>query len=539
MGYNRKIEIVLWFLAACTPVYGQSDLSCFDQGDCLFSELAVVEEVDKKIGDKLPFIYNYVMMGGYFNMPSARMNEVGTIAFGGGIVNPYSVYGLNFQIFSHIELAANYRLYTGILDPTFGHQGFGEDADRIGNMKIAFTIPSDHIPFLPDMAIGAEDFFGSGRFRSKYVVFTKELLEQNWELTFGWGNGRIKGPFGGLAWTPFRKTNKKFLKDLSLVAEYDAIDYKKHKHEHPEGREVNFRLNGGLVYRIADIFQFSVSSVRGNAAAGFISCNYPLGSTTGFMTKVDEPLLYTSPTDIEPLGVRRPEPLFSKELAYALLEQGLDLYTMYLTYEDGKKVLWMKVINNRYWQATEVKRRLEHVLTYLLPSDITAVTAVIEANGIPTHQYRFYRTDLELYRTGKIGEYELDFLSPMQEPGYRPDPYDSLTLFRRKKSIWTVTFRPRVLTFFGSASGKFKYCLSAIAAPEGYLFDEIYYSCLLSYNIKSSCDNLGDCDALNRSQIINVRSDSVRYFQTNTVALEQAYLQKAGTFLKVGLHGLQ
>jgi Exopolysaccharide biosynthesis protein YbjH len=519
----RFLLIILIF-----PLILHSDENRLSESYSLFSELAIVEEVNRKINDRLPFIYNYVMLGGYFNMPSSRMNPAGTIAFGGGTISPYSNYGLNFQLFSHVELSANYRVYNGVIEPTFGHCGFGDDADRIGNAKITFNLPGDTYPFIPNIAVGAEDFFGSGRFNSKYIVFTKEFLDQNFEISMGWGHGRIKGLFGGLAWSPFRKTDIKFLKDISFAAEYDAINYKKHPKEHPEGRDVGSRINGGVVYQIQDLLQLSVSSLRGKKVAAFLSMHYPLGTTEGFLPKVDEPPVYTSPLDNEPLGVRRPEKEFARDLAFALLEQGLDLYTVYLSYDErGQKVIWMKIINNRYWRASEVKKRIEHVLAYLIPDNIFSVTVVIEADGLPTHQYRFTKEMLQWYLQREINADELDLLSPMKEATSPPDPYERLLLFQRKKSIWTMTFRPRLLTYFGSTTGKFKYAFGAVVSPEGYLWDEIYYNLSVSYNIKSSNADMGDCDVLNPSQIINVRTDTIRYFQSNTVQLEQAFLQKS------------
>ena len=48
--------------------------------------------------------------------------------------------------------------------------------------------------------------------------------------------------------------------------------------------------------------------------------------------------------------------------------------------------------------------------------------------------------------------------------------------------------------------------------------------------------DVGDMDIINPSQLINVRSDSVRYYQTNSVSLEEAYIQK-GEYFKKGWYG--
>lgn len=492
----------------------------------LFKDLALVEDIDKKQKDQLPFFYNFSMVGGYFNMPSARMPPVGMTGFGGARVSPYNVYGLSFQFFDRLELSANYRVYTGIPAGVFGHEGFGDDAERIGNVKLDINLPEDGAPWLPTFAIGVEDFIGTKRFNSEYIVMTKQWLRANLETTLGWGRQRLKGFFGGISWTPLRQLDLPFLEDISLLAEYDAFNYKKHPSEHPAGRKVNNRINYGLTWVGWNTLQLSVSSLRGREVAGGASLRYPFGTSKGFFKKTHDPLLYHSPIDTEPLGITRPKKEFAQELAYALGMQGLDLYRVAITKDN--KTLWIKIINNRYRKEKDMRERLQRVLAALTPSDIAIVEALIEVDGIPSESYRFRTEDLFRYRQGTVANYEMMTLAPMREAISRPS--NSELLFRRRKPIWLFTLRPRILTFFGSSTGKFKYNLSLIATPEGYLFDDIYYEAQVGYAISSSTQSLKDLDRLNPSQLPNVRSDTIRYYQTNTFALEMAYLQKTWNF---------
>lgn len=503
-------------------------INFFLNANSLFDDLEIVRRVDEEINDKLPFFYNESLVGGYLNMPSARMAETGTVAFGGGRVPPYNIYGLNFQPFERMELAGNYRVFKGIKEPNFGREGFGDDADRIGNIKLAALLPSDGYDLLPSFSIGADDFMGSKRFNAQYIVMTKQWLNYNFECTLGWGRKRLKGFFGGAAWTPFRKSCIPILKDISLIAEYDAYDYKKHQPEHPKGRKVSSRINGGIAFVGWDTLQITAHSVRGEKIAVSGSIRYPLGTTCGLLPKIDDPPDYLSPIVTEPIGLLRTDCDFVQELAYALSDQGLDLFSVYLFYNcEMKKEFWIKIVNNRYRLESDVRDRLQHVLSAVMPCDIAAVTVVIEADAFPCHSYRFCTEDLYRFRQCLIGTQELEILAPMIEAVPPPGEYDSTLLFHRRKSIWEFTLRPRLLTFFGSASGKFKYNLGLIASPEGYLFDQIYYKFQLSYAIKSSMVGLSSTDRLNPSQLPNVRTDTLKYFQTNTVSVEQAYLQKS------------
>lgn len=492
----------------------------------MMQDLEIAEEIDAERNDRLPFFYDFSMIGGYFTMPSARMPPMGTFGFGSARPPPYNIYGISFQPFDRIEASVNYRVYKGVTEPNFGKEGFGDDADRVGNIKLGILTPKDGFPNAPCISIGADDFIGTSRFNSQYGVITKEWRTIDLETTIGWSRGRMKGWFGGAAWSPFRKSQLILLKDLSLVAEYDNINYKKHPHEHPQGRDVSCRVNGGLIYvGCWDMLQVSLSTLRGKTIAGGASFRYPLGTTEGFLPKLKDPLPYTSPVDTEPLGVTRPENEFVQELAYAFKDQDLDLSSVYITHCPEGDRIWMMVINNHYREEQIVRERLQDVLAALVPSNIACITVVMEADAVPTQSYTFRTQDLRRYRVGLICPHELAILAPMRE-ATKP-PSKGTLIYKRKKPVWLFTFRPRVLTFFGSSTGKFKYSVGLLASPEGYLFDQFYYKVQVGYTIYSTMWKIKDVDRLNPSQLPNVRTDTIRYFQNNSISLEKAFIQKS------------
>lgn len=496
--------------------------------DPLFRDLELIKKIDRELKDELPFFYNHSMMGGYFSMPSARMGKMGTMAAGYAYVPPYQIYGVNFQPFDRIELSANYRIYDGIVESNFGHEGFGDDAERIGNVKLGILMPQDGYLRMPSIAIGLEDFLGTKRFNSQYIVMTKQFLRGNLECTLGYGKKRIKGFFGGAAWTPLRRSHIPILKDITFLAEYDAYDYKKHTHEHPSGRKVKSRINIGMKFIGWDVLQLSVSTIRGTNVAAMASLRYPLGSTDGIFPKVDDPSTYKSPINTEALGNLRTEQDLAQEIAFAFSDQGLDLYKAFFTYDEhANKELWLKIVNNRYREERIVRDRIQHVLAALTPSDVETIVVVIEADAVPCQTYRFRNQDLQRWRRAEISDFELEALSPMKDAAFEPHAYDTALIFQRCKPIWTFTIRPRLLTFFGSTKGKFKYNLSAVANQQGYLFDSVYYSLQGSYAIKSSFAGIGGKDRNNPSKLPNVRTDTLKYFQTNSFSMEQAFLQKS------------
>lgn len=499
-----------------------------DDCDCLFRDLALVDEIDCRLNARLPIFYNASFVVGYFNMPSARFPGYGDLALGASSVPPYYVFGANFAPFSRIELSANYRVFRGIEEANFGREGFGDDADRIGNVKFGLLVPEDGFSFLPSIAFGLDDFVGTKRFSSQYLVATKTWNDYNFELTLGYGRGRLKGVFGGAAWTPFRSSCLPILQNITLFAEYDANDYKKHQEEHFKGRSIKSRLNGGASYLLGDALQLSVSSVRGKEIGASASVRFPLGTTEGVFPKVDDPCNYISPVDVEPLGPIRPEREFVCDLACSFADQGLDLYDAYLGYdcESGKELI-LTVVNNRYREEKVVRARIQDLLASLTPCDIARVKVIIEADGVKSHSYCFRACDLAGYRECCVTSWELDTLAPMSEVGTEPTEYDAAHLFERRRNIWTFTARPRVISFFGSTTGKYKYSLGLLAAFQGVFPGGLTYRAQGSYSAYSSMHGLINRDRLNPSRLIHVRTDAVKYYEGGRVRLEELFFQRS------------
>lgn len=502
----------------------------------LFRDLSLVDEINQKSSDRLPYHYNYGLMGGYWNMPSARMTTPGMAAAGFSYLPPYRTYALTLQVLDRIEFTGSYKVYVGQPDPAMGSMGFGDFADRGASVKCAVIKCDDGFPrFIPEVSVGFEDFLGTKRFHAFYTAATYSVSDLDLEVTAGWGRGRIKGFFGALGWTPFRRLPLPLLSKLTLLAEWDAIDYQHWGAEHAQGRSVKSRINVGLSLSLFDVLQLNISTLRGKEIAASASVHYNLGESKGLFPKVKDPPLYSSPVDIEPLGVGREEKELAQELVGAFFKQGLNLYRIDLK-EGSRREIWLKVINVRYREEPVLKERIQKILAALVPSNIDATVVIVEVDGIPSHSYYFRTLDLRRWQGDQVGDVEMDVLAPMRTPLPFPTMYDATPLYQRRKKVGAVTVRPRVVTFFGSSTGKFKYSFGALVGIEGYLWDQAYYHVQTAYHIASSTSDVGDRDLLNPSQLLNVRSDSVCYFQRQTVALEEGYLQQ-GAYLGKGWYG--
>ncbi|MEI8365231.1 MAG: YjbH domain-containing protein [Parachlamydiaceae bacterium] len=498
-----------------------------DDQENLFRDLLIVDYWNKKINDRLPVTYNHLLQAGYFAMPSARMGPDGEIGIGLSYVAPYHNYNLRFQIFDRLEITGNYRVFSGVKDPVLSPLGFGDFSDKGANFKFSLFLPEDSAYQLPGLAFGFEDFIGTQAFHSKYVVLTQVFLEQNMEVSLGYGIERIKGFFGGINLMPFRQTKWTYLQQLSLTAEFDSTAYHRSSREpHPKGRVKKSPINWGMKYRLWDCLDCSISYMRGDKLAFSASSYYNFGETKGFLPKINNALPYKAPIITEPLGPRRSEDALVSDLVFAFQEQGFDIWELWISYNEcNRKVLRITTLNDTYRLESEVRCHLNHLLAALIPSDIGEVIVVIDSEGFSIQEYHYNMDFVRLYAAQKVGSHELAILTPLTEVT-SPDPYSGCRLFGCKRECLNFELSPRTHTLFGSSSGKFKYALGINAAFNGYLWNEVYYNLLIGYTFISNIGNANNFDRLNPSQLINVRSDITRYYAQTGLTLDEAYLQK-------------
>lgn len=520
----------------------QGFISGGDPESNLMRDLLIVNYWNQRLNEKFPVTYNHLLQGGYFSMPSARMGQEGEIGAGYGYVPPYIHYNARFQLVDFLEISGNYRIFKGVEDPLLTYLGFGDYSDKGANLKVSlFSAEASHYQ-LPGFAFGLEDFIGTRAFRAYYFVLTQVFLNQNLEISLGYGVNRIHKWFGGLIWMPFRRTSWEYLKGLSFVLEYDAIPYRDETIEkHPKGRKKHTAWQLGVKYRVWDCVDLSLAYIRGNKLAFTVSTFYNFGNTKGLIPKVNDVLPYRAPVNFQPLGELRPPDVMIQEFIYAFRCQGFDLSEAWLCDHGGRKILRLTIANLVYRDERQLRTRLNALLASLAPADIDGIIVVIDVIGMPVQELSYQTTFLRLYHDQEIGHYELDVLTPFREATY-PNIYTSKLLFKRDLEWWNLELLPKTNTIFGSSSGKFKCALGLSLNVNGFLFNNIFYSISLGYYFSSYFKHVHDIDRLNPSQIINVRTDIINYLKQRGVTVDEAFLEKVSnwgggwyTRLSVGL----
>lgn len=460
-------------------------------------------------------------------MPSARMGQEGEVGVGYVEAHPYRLWNLRCQLTDRLEVSGSYRIFKGVDDPVLSQHGFGDFSDKGVNFKLALFHPEDSDYQLPGVAVGFEDFMGTKAFKAKYAVLTKVFFDQNLEVSLGYGKDRIRGWFGGVNWMPFRRSPYTSLQSLSFAAEYDAIPYKDLSIEpHPRGRKQKAKINFGLKYRLWNQFDFSLSYIRGQKLAISLSTYYNFGASQGILIKTDNLKPYLAPVNIEPLGELRPESVLVPDLVYAFRQQGLAILQVWLSAdEQGEKILRLRIVNEVYRLECDLRMHLNNLIAYLTPMDISQVIVGIDAEGSLIQEYQYRMEFVRFFGAKKCSGYELKIFTPLKEATHA-DPCVEWLLFDQKLPIFCYDILPKNYAYFGSSTGKFKYALGLEVIFSGYLWNNIYYSTVIGSVFTKNIGSIKDFDRLNPSQLINVRTDIIRYFQQDGITLDEAYLQK-------------
>ena len=159
---------------------------------------------------------------GYINMPSASTEADGTFSLGYSYDAPYGSIWMTSTILPAVQVTGRYVSISGIagFSDTPGEYGaeYGRFKDKAIDAKLRLW--KEGI-WLPSVAVGGTDLFGTTLFKGQYVVATKTFgAAKNIEASVGYGKRRPEGLFAGARWTPVKAPS------WTVVAEYDANNYK-------------------------------------------------------------------------------------------------------------------------------------------------------------------------------------------------------------------------------------------------------------------------------------------------------------------------
>ena len=246
---------------------------------------------------------------GLMETRTARFSPDGSFEVGASFVNPYRNYFMSWQIFPWVEATFRYtdppnsphglvardqsqsRFFHNLINFSSG----GTNLDR--GFDIKFKLSSEG-KYRPAIAIGFQDFIGTGLFEGEYIVASKKIGDFDFSVGLGWGRsgskGNISNPFKILG-TGFKTRthssglggNANFgqlfsgetvglfggveyltpVKGLTVKAEYNgaALNANRDVSEEFSHLRDSLPINVGVNYRISSWFDTSIAWERGNS----------------------------------------------------------------------------------------------------------------------------------------------------------------------------------------------------------------------------------------------------------------------------------
>ncbi|TCK18113.1 exopolysaccharide biosynthesis protein YbjH [Thiogranum longum] len=327
---------------------------------------------------------------GLINMPDARFEEEGTFRLGTSYFRPYLPIWSSISLLPRLELSARYTVIRG-LSTSLG-QGFGDYKDRAFDTKLLLWKENK---WLPDFALGSQDFTGTGVFRARYAVASKRV--GNSDYTLGYGDDRIDGVFGGV------RHRFDWNKNLSVVVEYDANDYRNDLRASESGVD---RRDGGWTYGVEyrkDWYGVQLAT-DGDDVGGNVYVTVPLMKPR-FVPRFQEPAPYpVSQPDVTidqwhadtDAAARLARELYRQE--YKNIRLGFDGHTLVAS-----------LTNTRISRIGRAVGRAARVMLSLGPIETQALEITYTRNDMPLLTYRFSDTSkLRRYFQGLLSRDQLD-----------------------------------------------------------------------------------------------------------------------------------
>lgn len=361
---------------------------------------------------------NFGTPGGLIDMPTAEQAPVGQMS---ATVSGYA-FGKNAQTtrtqltFQPLpRLSATFR-YSGIggLVPTPGRPAFDTLFDR--SFDLRFRVLNEST-WRPAVAIGLQDFIGTGIYSGEYVVATKSLGDRiRVSGGIGWGRLGSYSSFGSTGSRPnttlgqggiptydrwfrgdmsafggvsFQATDK-----LSFAAEYSSDAYDREVQDGNITRKSPW--NFGVTYKASETLQLSAYSLYGDEIGlnATLSFNALKPAVRGGGEQAPLPVAPRAPGAAADLGwttdAQRPAAAIGT-LSTLLEREGIKIHGFQL----GPQEAHIQIRNLRYDMRAQAVGRTARAMTRALPASIELFTITQMVQGQPSSSVTLRRSDIE------------------------------------------------------------------------------------------------------------------------------------------------
>ena len=326
----------------------------------------------------------------------------------------------------------------------------------------------------PAVAVGLQDFLGTGIYSGEYIVATKTVTPDV-RLSAGLGWGVLAGkprtiPIDDEGGTPnvdewFRGGAKPFASvswqvndRLSLVAEYSNNDYiAKYSNGavYQQGDEPGSNVNLAAYYRWGRNYEAGLYTIGGQTFGAQFSlllnpreAPYPSGLEKAPAPVRPRPAPQADPEGWSGTWAQDPtaQPAIQTALGDAMAKEGQTLESMALTANRAE----VRLRNGRYISQAEAIGRTARLMTRALPPSVETFVITSTSEGMPTSSVTLRRSDIERLENteaGRIANASTLTDAPARAPGlvhsegvyprfrWSLRPYFSLGVFNAEDGI--------------------------------------------------------------------------------------------------------
>ncbi|WP_374536435.1 YjbH domain-containing protein [Chitinimonas taiwanensis] len=471
---------------------------------------------------------------GFIQMPDARTGEEGSWRMGFAVQSPYRALWTSASLMPWLEVSARFTRISDV-EGFANNSQYGDYGDKAFAAKLQLL---DERYWQPALAVGIDDFEGTGLFSSHYVVASKQIGDA--DLSIGYGRKRTQGVFGGVRY-PIPG-----LAGLKLVAEYDANQYASDLAAKESGADKRKQgLNLGLAYQYGWL-NGQVGRMRDGTMTANAYVDIPLNKKE-FIPKLDEPAA------LEKLPVRPTEQAwledgqYQRHLLRALQRQQYrDIRCSYRA-----ATLDIELANTRIALPSRAAGRAARIALAHAPFGVREISITLKQGGLPVTQYRFNDTDaLARYFNGALSREDLarsvtikqasanepdspetsvEQIAQWDEPNYSADleagqsTGEIAALSVRDRGLSQLRVAPKLGAYFNDPSGVLKYDLYLQASLNARLAQRTFLDLSATASV---LENVSSVTQDSNSALPHVRSDVAQYKRDSKAALERAAISQ-------------
>ena len=471
--------------------------------------------------------------------PDATLS--GTVAFSPNLQR----YSVTFQATPWLEGTFNYNAFD--IAPT-GNERF----DRQFDLKLRLLKEEGYIP---EVAIGLQDFLGTGLFSGEYIVASKRFGPL--DLSFGIGWGRLGST--SLVENPFRLIDERFASRETTEGQGGEVNFG----QFLQGEDIG--IFGGVIYDTSidglrliaeydsddkapvidfedDIpFNFGVSykHFSGLSLTGSILHGSEFNITATAYTDVSKalrddpkeqdmiPFAVREGRGIDPLSQRADPPISPRPvtpinggadaLALALQprlsEEGLSLRRLVLS-ED---TLQISIENQEYRAVPKAVGRATRILTALAPLSVEKFRVVIIERGMQLSEFDIDREWIEISARGRgYTANPPPFLNTFHTTDTAVLEGDTVELDTFPRFSWSLNPDLRLSTF--DPDSPLRYNIDVVAEGSVEVTDGLFLSGAVRADVFGNFD---DIERESDSVLPRVRSDFANYYRETDVGVER------------------